>query len=420
MELNRYVLNNGIDYVNLTTTKFKTNLIGVSFVLPLNNPYLYQLILLSQILIKSSKSYPKEKLLSKKLNTLYDTQIFTNIDKRGKMFQLTFYLHYVSDKYIKTDILKDASKIFKECIQNKDRITEETVENEKRLYKELIEAKYNNHTYLVIKKLYNEMFKNEDYLLMLDPEVEVIQKITIQEVLEAFDYLFNNAYTFTFNVGDEPTEQIKVLFEGFNFPKAILPQIKDDDSYSLLDKPKTYVVKSEAKQSFIAMGFRIDIHYDHPLYHAMFILNKMLGGFFNSVLVQIIREQYGLVYHISSEYDWYKGFGLITAGVSFENIDKTIFLINQILDDLKEGKYFKEYFELSKNQMINDQLDMDDSLLSLIERINRLIYLNQKEGSLDKKIDKIKKLTVEDVINCFQYIKLDTIVFLENGEPYEN
>ena len=39
MELNRYVLNNGIDYVNLTTTKIKTNLIGVSFVLPLNNPY---------------------------------------------------------------------------------------------------------------------------------------------------------------------------------------------------------------------------------------------------------------------------------------------------------------------------------------------------------------------------------------------
>lgn len=416
MEFNRLVLNNDIDYINITTTKFKTNLIGISFLLPLNNPYLYQLVLLSQILIKTSASYPKEKLLSKKLNTLYDTQIFTNIDKRGKMFQMTFYLHYVSNKFIPKNILDEVSTLFKECLLDNSNITYEAVEKEKRLYKELIEAKSNNHTYLVIKKLYNEMFKGEDYLLMLDPELDLINQITYEEVLEAYDYLFKSAYVFTFNVGDEPKEKVLELFNSFNLKSGTMPLIKDQDDYLIKDKPSIFSVKNEAKQSFIAMGFRIDIHFDHPLYHSMFVLNKLLGGYFNSVLMQIIREKYGLVYYINSEYDWYKGFGLITAGASFENVDKTIKIINDIIDELKQGKYFDEYFEITKNQIINDQLDMDDSLLSLIERINRIIYLNQKEGQIDKKINKIMNLKTEDIIKCFEFIKLDTIVFLDTGE----
>ena len=59
---------------------------------------------------------------------------------------------------------------------------------------------------------------------------------------------------------------------------------------------------------------------------------------------------------------------------------------------------------------------MDDSLLSLIERINRIIYLNQKEGQIDKKINKIMNLKTDDIIKCFEFIKLDTIVFLDTGE----
>ena len=276
MEFNRLVLNNDVDYINITTTKFKTNLIGISFLLPLNNSYLYQLVLLSQILIKTSASYPKEKLLSKKLNTLYDTQIFTNIDKRGKMFQMTFYLHYVSNKFIPKNILDEVSTLFKECLLDNSSITYEAVEKEKRLYKELIEAKSNNHTYLVIKKLYNEMFKGEDYLLMLDPELDLINQITYEEVLEAYDYLFKNAYVFTFNVGDEPKEKVLELFNSFNLKSGTMPLIKDQDDYLIKDKPSIFSVKNEAKQSFIAMGFRIDIHFDHPLYHSMFVLKTKL------------------------------------------------------------------------------------------------------------------------------------------------
>lgn len=419
MNFNHLVLNNNIDYINLKTNKFKTNLIGISFVLPLNNPYLHQLILLSQILIKTNKTYPKEKLLSKKLNTLYDTQIFANIDKRGKMFQITFYLHYVSNKYIPANIFDDVANIFRDCLLYDSQITDLTVENEKRLYKELIEAKSNNHTYLVIKKLYFEMFNGEDYLLMLDPEVETINNITTQEVIQAYNYLFNNAYVFTFNVGDEITNKVKALFNGFDLKTNLLPPIKDSENYYKKDA-NLYKVYADAKQSFIAMGYRINIHFDHPLYHSMFILNKMLGGYFNSILVQIIREKYGLVYHIGSEYDWYKGFGLITAGVSFENVDQTITLIKEIIEDIKKGLYFDEYFDLTKNQMINDQLDMDDSLLSLIERINRKIYLKTKDGNSEQKIDRIMNLKKEDVIKCFEYIELDTIVVLEKGEPNEH
>lgn len=420
MNFDRIKLNNNVDYINLTTTKFKTNLIGISFVLPLNNPYLYQLILLSQILIKTNKTYNKEKLLSKKLNMLYDSQIFTNIDKRGKIFQLTFYLHYVSNKYIPNNIFKDVSSIFEECLLYKDQINDISVENEKRLYKELIEAKSNNHPYLVIKRLYNEMFKGEDYLLMLAPDLNIIENITTDQVYEAYEYLFNNAYVFTFNVGDEKKENVKEFFNSLGLKNNLLPKIKDDDEYIIKSRPNVFRIYTEAKQAFIAVGFRIDIYFDHPLYHAMFILNKMIGGYFNSILVQIIREKYGLVYHISSEYDWYKGFGLITVGVSFENIDETLRLIAEILNDVKNGKYFDDYFELTKNQMINDQLDMDDSLLSLIERINRIVYLNQKESNMDKKLDKILNVTKEDVIKCFEYIKLDTIVVLDKGEEHVN
>ena len=81
MKINEYIVNNTSIYY-LHTKKFKTNLFGFSFVLPLSKKYLPELTLLAQIFTKQTKSFNSEREFAYKLNELYDTQIFYNFEKK--------------------------------------------------------------------------------------------------------------------------------------------------------------------------------------------------------------------------------------------------------------------------------------------------------------------------------------------------
>ena len=113
MEIKEFVINNTPIY-QLQTKKFNTNLFGFSFVLPLSSEYLPELTLLAQIYTKQTKEFKTEREFSLRLNELYDSQIFYNFEKKGKVLQISFYLHIISDKFLKNtnnfvnDVFNDA------------------------------------------------------------------------------------------------------------------------------------------------------------------------------------------------------------------------------------------------------------------------------------------------------------------------
>lgn len=411
MQINEFKINNTSIYY-LQTKKFKTNLFGFSFILPLSNKYLPELTLLSQVFTKLTKSFKSEREFALKLNELYDSQIFYNFEKKGQVLQITFYLHVISDKFINTNntLIHDAFNLFEEVVFDKKNITKEILEKEKKIYIESFESKIANVYYSSGIVLYDTMFDKENYHNHLDSNIEEINKVTLNSLNEAYDLLMSSA-KFGFVIGDLNQDVICDLFKNTPNTELSLPPFIDKETKDIT-KTNIQMVPVNLPQSMLLMGYRTDIRVDSKKYFAMCLLNKYLGGGFDSLFIKELRENHNLVYTIGSEYDWYKGIMIINCGINYEDYETVVDLIKQCIDDIKNKIIDKELLSAIKKQMISEQMEAEDNLISLIEIVNQKYFYQNKIISNQKKIDKINNVTEEDIIEVAKSLLLDTIVLV--------
>ncbi len=411
MQINEFKINNTSIYY-LQTKKFKTNLFGFSFILPLSNKYLPELTLLSQVFTKLTKSFKSEREFALKLNELYDSQIFYNFEKKGQVLQITFYLHVISDKFINTNntLIQDAFNLFEEVVFDKKNITKEILEKEKKIYIESFESKIANVYYSSGIVLYDTMFDKENYHNHLDSNIEEINKVTLNSLNEAYDLLMSSA-KFGFVIGDLNEDVICDLFKNTPNTELSLPPFIDKETKDIT-KTNIKMVPVNLPQSMLLMGYRTDIRVDSKKYFAMCLLNKYLGGGFDSLFIKELRENHNLVYTIGSEYDWYKGIMIINCGINYEDYETVVDLIKQCIDDIKNKIIDKELLSAIKKQMISEQMEAEDNLISLIEIVNQKYFYQNKIISNQKKIDKINNVTEEDIIEVAKSLLLDTIVLV--------
>lgn len=415
MQINEFTINNTSIY-HLSTQKFKTNIFGFSFVLPLSKKYLPELTLLAQMFTKQTKSFKTEREFALKLNELYDTQILYNFEKKGKVLQVSIYLHIISDKYIQCDsnLTFDSFNLFKEVVFSKKIITKELLEKEKKIYTENYESKMSNVLYESSVYFYQKMFQNENYLNHLDTSIEDINNVTIESIQEAYEILMSST-KFGFVIGDLNNERIKKIFE--DIPETI------NKKYELTDLETKEIVNvcfdtisCSIPQSILIMGYRTNITVNSKLYFAMCLLNKYLGGGFDSIFIRKIREEHNLVYAIGSEYDWYKGIMIINSGFEYDDFKMILELVQECINDIKNGQVDIELLDAIKKQMISEQMEAEDNLISLVEIINQKYFYPNKIISNELKIDRINKVTKEELIEVSKHLELDTVLLVGKGE----
>ena len=254
------------------------------------------------------------------------------------------------------------------------------------------------------------MFKNELYRFNLDVTEEDVNKITLTSLNESYDYLMNS-YKFGFVIGDVSLESIKELMNNlscFNQQPLEIVDLENKD----VQKVSFHEVSMNITQSTLAIGYRTNIRVNSKEYFAMCMLNKYLGGGYDSLFINEIREKYNLVYQINSEYDWYKGIMVINAGINYDDFKLVSSLIEKLITDVKNGIVDMSLFEAIKKQMVAEQLDAADNMLSLIEFVNQKNFFGKNIISNEEKIDKINNITSNDIIAAAKYLKLDTIVLV--------
>ena len=78
------------------------------------------------------------------------------------------------------------------------------------------------------------------------------------------------------------------------------------------------------------------------------VYNAILGVGANSKIFQNVREKASLAYTAGSNYIKRKKY-IIRAGIEIENYEKALKLINEQLEDMKNGKFKDEDIENAKN-----------------------------------------------------------------------
>lgn len=158
-------------------------------------------------------------------------------------------------------------------------------------------------------------------------------------------------------------------------------------------------IHKDIKQSFIGIMFPSYKSRDKKTYVVSFIC-EILSGYIGSRLLKTLRDDYGLTYHVSTGYDYYKDYGLLTISLSTENdSEKILQCIRLIFYHLKhiQTNISKEEFNVVRNNMIEWGKNQKDNGIWLAETSMTELCDEGKIITLDEMIKNIKQVTIDDI-----------------------
>ncbi|GAU79102.1 pitrilysin family protein [Fusibacter sp. 3D3] len=154
------------------------------------------------------------------------------------------------------------------------------------------------------------------------------------------------------------------------------------------------------------------VPYDDDRSYDLMLLSNVFGGTNSSLLFQKIREEAGLSYSIFSQPSFYDDIGTmnISFGVSKENLEQTIKLIIETINQIKQNRLTDEAVEHARAHLRGSFVLGLEGTDNYMDLIGRLELFTQKEKSLDEmmaKINNIKTETVNALIDlCFEKDKI--------------
>lgn len=422
MEYREKEFKTGIKFHEIKTEKFKTNLIAVFLTTELTRENVTKNAVISAILRRGSQNLKTQEEISKQMENLYGASFDCGLDKTGDNQVLKFYIETVNDTFLPTtneNILKTAIQNLLEIVFNP--YTEngvfktEYLEQEKNNIKQRIEGKKDNKASYSLERCVQEMYPNEPFGLYKFGYIEDLEKINEKNLYEYYKNLISNCKIDIF-VSGNIDEKITQIIENDENIKKLEPR---KPKYNISRITKREVKKEkiiadhlEVNQGKLVIGLDVDIDNEELKYDVL-VYNCILGGTANSKLFQNVREKAHLAYVASSSYLKHKNNIFINCGIEISNYEKTLNLIRKQVEDIKNADFTDEEVENAKQGIIATIKTIED------EQDTTISYLFGQElsitnASLNEYMEKIQKVTKEDVVNIAKKVNINTIYFLRD------
>ncbi|WP_213951713.1 EF-P 5-aminopentanol modification-associated protein YfmF [Tepidanaerobacter syntrophicus] len=410
-------LENNINIHIYPTSKFKT----INFYLfvhqELKKEIATKTALLPFVLKRGSQNFPTQRSMNLFLENLYGTSTDSDILKRGEVHVLEFYMEIPNPKFIgEENLIEEGLKVFQDVVQNplteNGSFKKEYVDQEKEILKRNIESLYNDKFNYVIERCIQEMCEGEPFSIYKYGSVEDLQTIDSNNLYSYYNECITTCPMDLFILGDIDENKIeKLIKEMFFIQRKDIKKINTEFSEKIVEKPKYVEEKQDVNQGKLALGFRTNTKYGNSDYYALAVYNSILGGGPYSKLFQNVREKESLAYYAFSKLEKNKGLMLISSGIEFSKKDKALDIIGKQVEDMEKGNISAYEFDSAVKSLVNAFKEAADSPSAIIQsRLDGII--NGVDETTDEIVDKLQKVTKNDVVNVAQKIKLDTIFFL--------
>lgn len=391
--------------------KFKTIVISVRFKEQLNSNTAELRALLPEVMSSATPLYNTRKKVNEALEDLYGSSIGTANFKVGTLSVVDFTLQMINPSYMEEGFFEVGLKILNDIIFGHKNLPKKYFNQEKRLLIERIESLKNNKTAFALNRLYELMFKDETYGIKTSGSIEKVKNLTYENLNKYyFDVIKNNDYDVI--ISGDVEENIITLVTKYFKPRNIYGFTPIDSEDHLTNELNIVKEQDYVNQVKLNLGYNFPIQYNSPLYYGGILFNIIFGSSTFSRLFKVVREKHSLCYYINSNFDPYKGFLYVYAGIDKNKIELAIELINKELEDLQTNLVSDLEFDLAKKQYINsakEVLDNQGRTLSSIYQ-ERLLGRN---NSLENKIEVLNKVTKTDILNAAKKVTIDTIYMLE-------
>lgn len=409
---------NGIKIYQIKTAKFKTNSVNIFFHDILSRENASKNALLPAVLRRGSVKFPTIQDISLYLEELYGATFDCGVTKKGENQIVQFYLDFISDKYAngEADLTEKAFDLLFEIITNP--VTEngvfkkEYVQQESKNLKELIESRVNDKVQYGVDKCLEVMCENEPFGIFEYGTFEDIDAINENNLFEHYKDFLETLPIYVFISGDINEEKTGYIIDKLKkINRRDIRNIQTTDVDRHVSKIKEVTEEMNVNQAKLSIGFRTNIKPNSENYYKLMLYNSILGGGIHSKLFQNVREKNGMAYYVFSRLEKFKGLMVISSGIEISNRDKAYDVIVKQLEDMKNGNISDYEFESSIKSIETGIKSLKDSQLQIVD-FNLSQMIAGTKDSPDDIIEKVKKVTRQDVMDIAKYIEMDTVYFL--------
>lgn len=424
MEFKKFVMN-GLPVTFIKTSKFKTVTVQVHFMGEFNEEMATRRKLLSHILDATCAKYNTDEKVALKSMDLYNVSCYASTYPINKACDTYFTVTFITDKYLPKgeNIISEAISFLSEFILRPNIVNglfSEKEYNEKKKNLEIkIKSTYNNPSQWAVKRMLQNMSRDEIFSVSSLGTIEALEKITPESLIEEYNRLMEeDAYIYV--CGDLEEEKLETYLSPLLCLKNNKRKLSlNEDETMVVDKVKEVIETRKTNQATLVLGYRIPYNVEDDKIVAFNVFNMMFGGCFSSSLFQSVREQNSLAYNIySSSFNDCKVM-MVVAGIDEKNYELTTKIIASELKKYQDGEIDEELLKTVKEQRISEMDDIDDSASSMIAFAKRFdLYDNAR--TKERVIELISLVKKEDIQEISQKIYLDTIYLLKSGDVDEN
>ncbi len=409
----------------IPTKKFKTITISLRMQSPLTKETTTLRTLLTFVLIAATKDYPSTKLLASYLDDNYGARLSTNVATKGQSQIMNVYTSFVNDVYLPQNeqLLEKQIQLLSDLFFNPfviDNAFDETiVELKKKELKERLQVAKDDKFSYSLDKLFEYMGKDQTLGVPSTGYENEIEKIDAHSLYQYFLNCINEDEKHIYVVGDIDETIVDIFEQYLQFPMNTHDYASAYTFTSERKEVLEVIEKQDITQSKLNLGYRIDCDFTSLNHYAFTVFNAIFGGFSQSRLFQVVREENSLCYYVSSSYDAFNGIMLVNAGIEAADYHKTMDLIAQELTRIQNGDLADHDIEIAKMMLENALRKTKDEAGSMITlAYNRDI--THKEETNDEYIAKLLNVKKEDIMDVASKVQLDTIFFLTGKDFNEN
>ncbi|MCL4415141.1 MAG: insulinase family protein [Patescibacteria group bacterium] len=278
------------------------------------------------------------------------------------------------------------------------------IEKEKGVIREEILKNMSDPSYCIWNKVWLPLFfQNTSLGRPYYGEEKDIKRIS-KRVLDTFvQEKFRPENTILLVAGDCDMGKLKSLvlkkIENLKIKKNKIS--RSDNNRLIIKHNKKILVYNDSSyyKTSIVVGIP-SVPFSHKDRHALNIIRDLLGGYFGSKIVQILKDEGGLIYDWNTYHDNLtdSGYLVFSTSTAHENVYKVIKIILKEFERISEGEISRKEIEVAKGHLIGSIATNVEKGQDYVEWYGIQELLNPKNVlSIEEVINIYKKISTEDI-----------------------
>lgn len=400
----------------IKTKKFKTITVEVNFRREVKKEEITIRNLLKSVLLSTNQNFKSERELIKETENLYDLKLISSNTRIGNYTNLSFKVRFLNEEYTEKSMNEYSIAFLMDILFKPDVIdnqfnSDEVKKSKNKLEKSIKKLSDNKLKYTLIKLL--ETTKDKPYSYSTFGNIDDLENITPSSLYDYYKSVLQDDYIDIFVVGDVDTNEIKNIFKKY-FKANTFKKVKNNILVEELiprKRIKKIIEQDKANQSQLTVLCSLNNLTEFERKYVILVYNEILGGSSNSLLFDTVREKNSYAYYVNSNQKAYDNMLMIYSGIEPENSDNVLKLIKKTLQNMVKGNFDENILESAKETIISSIKASTDSPSGIINTYYAKVLVDSEV--FEQRINNIKKITMDDVINLSKKISMHTVYLLE-------